>query len=167
MDVMPEDTIEIRDTEIDADAIMRQIREKIRERRAEAEAQGVDFEGWVEEAAARRFSDDLYRDMRRISASSAQMGVTLSLLGGRNIPVLSALIRRVRQALHELVVYYVNQLAAQQNHYNRQIVNMLMRFVVDLERESHAEQIAALQQEVQVLRDEMARLSTDAGTMRE
>ena len=44
MNFRSEDIIEIRDPDIDAEAIMRQIRERIRARREEAEAQGIDID---------------------------------------------------------------------------------------------------------------------------
>ena len=166
-DTETQDIIEIRDPDIDADAIMRQIREKIRERREEAEAQGIDFDTLAEGDASRRFGDDLYREMRQVSASASQMGVILSPVEEGGIPVLSALSHRIRMAMHQLVVYYVNMLAAQQNHHNGQLVRLLMKLVRGLERESHPEQVAELHAEVESLRAEVARLSALVETERE
>lgn len=159
--------IEIRDPDIDAEVIMRQIRERIRERREEAEAQGIDIDTLAEGDHDRRFGDDLYREMRQVSASASQMGVILSPAEKGGIPILSALSNRIRMAMHQLVVYYVNMLAAQQNHHNGQLVRLLMKLVRGLERESYPEQVVELQAEVEALRGEVARLSALVETERE
>lgn len=152
--------IEIRDPEIDAEAIMLQIRGNLRARRLEAEAQGLDFEQLAKGEFAKRFGDGVYQDMRQVSASASQMGVQLSVVHAqRKIPIVSALIQRVRQALHQLVIYYVNQLAAQQNHHNRQIVGVLMRLVLGLEREPYPEVVETLQEQVAALHEDIARLT--------
>jgi hypothetical protein len=166
-DTKPQDIIEIRDPEIDVEAIMRQIREKIRERREEAEAQGIDIDSLAAGDHDRRFDDDLYREMRQVSASASQMGVILSPAEKDGIPILSVLSNRIRLAMHQLVVYYVNMLAAQQNHHNGQLVRLLMKLVRGLERESHPEQVAELQAEVEALRAEVARLAALVEAARE
>ena len=160
-----EQIIEIKDPEIDAEEIMHRIREHIRARRIQAQAQGVDFESLVKGIHPQRFDEALYREMRQVNASASQMGVMVSLVKPRRqIPVLSSLLQRIRQAAHQLVVYYVNQLASQQNHHNRQIVNVLMHLALGLERETYPQDVAALRKEVAALREELAQLKTASGS---
>ncbi len=70
-----EGVLEIRDPEIDAESITRQIRENIRRRRAQAEAQGLDYELFVERLdvarVTARFEHELYYDLRRMSFASS------------------------------------------------------------------------------------------------
>ncbi len=167
MTSVEEQIIEIKDPEIDAEEIMRRIREHIRARRIQAQAQGIDFESLVNGTHPQRFGEDLYREMRQVNASASQMGVMVSLVKPqRQIPILSPLLQRIRQAAHQLVVYYVNQLAAQQNHHNRQIVNVLMHLALGLEREPYPQDVADLRKEVAALREELAQLKTSAGSPR-
>jgi hypothetical protein len=158
-DTDSEAIVEIQTPDIDAEAIMRQIRENLRSRRKEAEAGDFDLNRLAEGEYPRRFDDDLYRDIRQVSASASTMGVSLSVSGKGAVPILSALFRRVRRALHQLVIYYVNRLAAQQNRHNRQVLRVLMGLVRGLERESHSERLRELQDDVEALRNEVARLT--------
>jgi hypothetical protein len=142
--------LEIQTPEINAEAIMRQIRENLRSRRQEAEARGFEFDSLAAGEYPRRFDDDLYREIRRVSPSISAKGA---------VPILSSLFRRVRIVLHQLVIYYVNQLAAQQNRHNRQVLRVLMELVRELERESHSEELRELRDEVEAIRNEVARLT--------
>jgi hypothetical protein len=163
-DTESETIVEIPTPDIDAEAIMRQIRGSLRSRREEAEARGLDFETLAEGEVSRRFDDDLYGDMRQVSASASRMGVTLSVSGKGAVPILSSFSRPVRRAFHQLVIYYVNQLATQQNRHNRQVLRVLMELVRELERESHSERLSELQDDLEALRDEVARLTASVET---
>ena len=151
--------LEIQTPEINAEAIMRQIRENLRSRRQEAEARGFEFDSLAAGEYPRRFDDDLYREIRQVSASVARLGVSPSISAKGAVPILSSLFRRVRIVLHQLVIYYVNQLAAQQNRHNRQVLRVLMELVRELERESHSEELRELRDEVEAIRNEVARLT--------
>ncbi len=102
--------IEVRDPEIDAESIMRTIRANIRKRRAQAEAQGLDYEAFVEGLYAAdissRFDRQLYLDLRRLSLGYNKVTVGISLTDNR-LPLVGRLVQRVRSALHYLVLYYV------------------------------------------------------------
>ncbi len=147
--------LEIRDSEIDAEAIMRQIRENIRKRRAQAEAQGVDYAAFVEGTYAsqegRRFDADLYYELRRVSISCDKLGVDLSLTESR-LPLIASLVQRVRTALHHLVIYYVNMLARQQVRVNEYMMRALTALVKNLEPGPTPTEVEALRQEVAQLR---------------
>lgn len=153
-----EDVIEIRDPDIDAESIMRRIRESIRKRRAAAEAQGLDYEAFVEglysAGVSARFDHSLYYDLRRLGASYDKVGVGLSLTQSR-IPVIGGLVQRVRAALHHLVIYYVNMLAGQQVRFNETVVRVLTGLVKELETGPKPTEVEALQAEVVALRERL------------
>ncbi len=161
-----EQILEIRDPQIDAEAVMRQIREAIRKRRAQAEAQGVDYESFVEglytSQDSARFDGQVYYDLRRMSLSYNKIGVGLSLTANR-LPIIGGMMQRVRAALHHLVLYYVNMMAGQQVAFNEYALRALSALVKDLDSEPRGEaqalreQVAALEARVQQLEAALAK----------
>ena len=153
--------VEIRDSEIDAEAIMRQIRESIRKRRAHAEAQGIDYAAFVDgtyvSQEGRRFDADLYYELRRISISCDKLGVDLSLTEPR-LPLIGPLVQRVRTALHYLVIYYVNILARQQVRVNEHMMRALTALVKNLEPGPTPTEVETLRQEVTLLRARLGQI---------
>jgi hypothetical protein len=153
--------VEIRDSEIDAEAIMRQIRANIRKRRAQAEAQGIDYAAFVEgmytSQGGRRFDADLYYELRRISISCDKLGVDLSLTESR-FPLIASLVQRARTALHQLVIYYVNMLAKQQVRINEYMMRALTALVKNLEPGPTPTEIETLRQEVTRLRERLEQI---------
>jgi hypothetical protein len=143
--------IEIRDPEIDAESIMRQIRRNIRKHRAKAEKQGLDYEAFVEGLYASqvtaRFDHSLYYDLRRMSVGYDKIGVGLSLTESR-VPLIAPLIQRVRKALHHLVIYYANKLAGQQARFNEYVVRALSGLVKELEKGPTSEEVESMRQDV-------------------
>jgi len=158
--------IEIRDPEIDAEAIMRQIRENIRQRRAQAEGQGLDYEAFVEglytSQVTARFDHSLYYDLRRMSVGYDKVGVGLSLTESR-IPLIAPLVQRFRKALHHLVIYYVNILAGQQARFNEYVVRALTGLVKELEEGPTPTEVEALRQEIAQLQARLEQLEAGMG----
>ncbi len=156
-----EQIIEIRDSEIDAEAIVRQIRENIRQRRSEAKAQGLDYEAFVEglyaAPDATRFDRSLYYDLRWMSMGYYKIGVGLSLTESR-IPLIAPLVQRVRAALHHLVIFYTNMLAGRQVRVNEYIVRTLTGLVQTLEDDPTPGEVEALRQQVAELRAQLEQL---------
>lgn len=144
---------------IDAEAIMREIRTRIQHRRAQAEAQGLDFdalaEGRFTTDRPTRFNAELYYELRRLSISGEQIGVGLSLTTSR-LPVIGSLVQRVRLALHQLVIYYVNMLARQQARVNAYEARAWSALMADLE--TQAAEAEVLRREVTELRARLDRL---------
>jgi len=159
------ESIEIRDPGIDSEAIMRRIRENIRQRRTQAEAHGLNYEAFVEGLYAAkvsaRFDHSLYYDLRRMSVSYDKIGVGLSLTETR-LPLIGPVLHRVRAALHQLVIYYVNMLAAQQARYNEYMVRALSTLVKDLELGPTPAEVEALRNEVAELRARILQLEAKA-----
>ncbi len=124
--------------DLDAEAIMREIRARIRARRAEAKASGVDFEAYADGLYPvppdALFSRDLYESVRYVGLGWDKMGVEMALTESR-LPLIGGLIQRLRAALHELVLFYVNRQAARQMRFNEQTARALTVLVRDLEGE--------------------------------
>lgn len=150
---------EPRASEVDAEAIMRQIRANIRKQRAQAEAQGKDF---VEEPYASqvttRFDHRLYDALQRMSAGYDKVGVGL-LLTGSSIPVIAPLVQRVRTALHHLIIYYVNTLAGQQARFNERVVLAIKALIKELEQDPTPGEVETLRQEIAQLRAQVEHLT--------
>ena len=146
------------DPDIDAEAIMRQIRKDIRKQRAQAETQGPGYEPFVEEISTTRFDRSLYDALQRMSVGYDKAGVGL-LLAGSSIPLVAPLVQR---AYHRLIIYYVNELARQQVRFNGHVVRAMVTLIQGLEGDPIPGQVEALQREVTQLRAEIERLKPKA-----
>jgi hypothetical protein len=128
----------IEGNEIDAEAIMQEIRARIRARRAEARSRGLDFEAYADglypSPPDAVFSRDLYEAVRYADLGYDKVGVEMALTETR-LPLIGGLGHRLRAALHEVVLFYVNRLAARQVRVNEQMARTLTTLVRDLEAE--------------------------------
>jgi hypothetical protein len=146
--------IEWRDPELDAEAIMREIRERIRQRRTQAEAQGLDFDaiaqGEASGQATGRFSRELYGGLRqmRLSYNKVNVGPVLTTM---RVPLVGGLLQAVRAQLHQLVLFYVNMLASRQSLFNQQVVETTTKLVQELDHQNDRDEIAALRARVEQL----------------
>ena len=124
--------------DLDTEAIMREIRARIRARRAEAKARGLDFEAYADGLYPvppdALFSRDLYEAVRYVGLGWDKVGVEMALTELR-LPLIGGLAQRLRAALHELVLFYVNRLAARQIRFNEQTARTMTVLVRDLEAE--------------------------------
>jgi hypothetical protein len=165
-----EEIIEIRNPEIDAEAIVRQIRENIHQRRSEAEAQGLDHyafaQGLYTSPDTARFEHSLYYDLRWMSTSYYKIGVGLSLTESR-IPLIAPLVQRVRSALHHLVIFYTNKLAGRQARFNEYVVRALTGLVRELEQGPTPDEVESLRQQITELHAQLEQLQTREGSKNE
>lgn len=133
-----ESDLNVAGDDINAEAIMQQIRARLRARRAEAKARGLDFKAYAEGLyplkADAVLSRDLYEAVRRLELSYGNVSVDLALTETR-LPLIKGLVQRVRGALHALVLFYVNRLAARQVRINEQTTRALVALVRDLDAE--------------------------------
>jgi hypothetical protein len=157
-----ESIIEIRDEQINTAEIMRTIRVNLKKRRETAQAQGVNFDDFVRGL----YTDDkghfdaaVYYNLRRAATLYDQITVK-QYVSPRAMPVVGGLVQRVRSALHDLVIYYVNMLGSKQAMFNESILYALNALVEGLERdvERQSQEIASLQQELELLRAQVAEL---------
>jgi hypothetical protein len=129
---------EIEGNDIDAEAIMQEIRARVRARRAEAKARGLDWEAYADglyplppEAVLSR---DLHEAVHYTGLDYDKIPVEIALTETR-LPLIGGLVQRLRSAFHELVLFYVNRLAARQVRFNEQTARALACLVRDLESE--------------------------------
>lgn len=126
--------------DLDAEAIMQEIRARIRARRAEAKARGLDFEAYADGLyplpADASLSRDLHEAVRHAALGYDKVNVEMALTENR-LPLVGGLVQRLRAALHELVLFYVNRLAARQVRFNEQTARALTALLRDLEAEVH------------------------------
>jgi hypothetical protein len=139
---------------LDTEAIMQEIRSRIRDRRAKARAQGLDWEAYADGLYPLPpdaiLSRELYEAVR--SAGLGYDKVTVDMLLTENrLPLVGGVVQRVRRALHELVLFYVDRMAARQIRFNEQTARALAVLVRDLEGE------------VRDLRDRIGELEADRG----
>jgi hypothetical protein len=124
--------------DLDAEAIMQEIRARIRARRAEARARGLDVEAYADGLyplpPGAVLSRDLYEAVRYLGLGYDKVRVEMALTETR-LPVIGRLAHRLRAALHELVLFYVNRLAARQVRFNEQTARALAALIRDLEAE--------------------------------
>jgi len=162
-----ENPIEIRDEDVDTDAIFRTIRENIGRRREFAESEGVDFDrivaGSYASKVGSRFDIDLYHGLHRMNAGYDNMGVDLYLTDS-TVPLVGGLIQRLRSALHRLVIYYVNMHAGKQIRFNEHVSRALESVVREVEDSPQQSDVDALKEELAALRVRLDALeSRDSG----
>ncbi|MBN1135179.1 MAG: hypothetical protein JXM73_01245 [Anaerolineae bacterium] len=135
---MTDTSFDLEAPDLDTEAVMREIRARIRARRAEAKAKGLDFEAYAEGLYPlppdALFGRDLYEAVRYVGLGWDKVGVEMALTESR-LPLIGGLVQRLRAALHELVLFYVNRLAARQVRFNEQTARALAALVGDLEAE--------------------------------
>lgn len=124
--------------DLDAEGIMQQLRARIRARRAEAKARGFDFEAYADGLypvpAGAILSRDVHEAVRHMGLGYDKVNVELALTETR-LPLVGGLVHRLRAALHGLVLFYVNRLAARQTHFNEQAAHASVALIRDLEAE--------------------------------
>lgn len=129
---------QIEEGNLDSEAIMQEIRARIRARRAEAKAKGLDFEAYADGLYPLPpdaiFSRDLYEAVQYVALGYDKVNLELALTETR-LPLVGGLVQQVRAALHAVVLFYVNRLAARQVRFNEQTARALTVLVRDLEAE--------------------------------
>jgi hypothetical protein len=153
---IPDDLIEIHDPEIDPAQIMEEIRERIRQRRAELGYPRQVFPtfgaaAYPGEPEGGRFDADLYYHLRKANDLYYQIGLETSLAPSpaTQLPILGRLWKQIRREAHNLVLFYVGKLAQQQVAVNRHTVSTLNRMAVQLQEQQ--KQLQALRSEIEQL----------------
>ncbi len=115
--------------EINVEEIMQQIRAEILAQRAAQRGQSS-----IVSTGGRRFSPEFYEHLY-------QAGLVYDQIKPRPfvrqpaVPLIGPLLGWARQKVHELVLFYVNQLAAEQIKMNTHLLHALNRLSQDLEQE--------------------------------
>jgi len=159
-DEMPADQtgklFEIQDPEIDPDAIMAQIQQRLTERRRQL---GYDQRVFPTFGAAAYpgeptdvvYDPTLYHHLRLANDSygQAETGPLLAPSPATRVPVLGRLWQLIRNQAHGLVLFYVNRAVASQVGINRHLVSVLNRMAVV--QQDQAREIAALRAQLTAL----------------
>lgn len=157
MSDIPDGLIEIHDSEIDPDAILAQIRERVAARRAEAGYETRHFPTFgiaeaPEEPKGEGHDPNLYYYLRLANDGYARLDTAevLAPSPATRVPVLGRVWGLIRSQVHQLVLFYVNRTVTQQVTVNRYLVSVINRLTA--QSQSQQEAIAALQAEVAALR---------------
>ena len=123
--------------DINVEEIMQQIRAEILAQRAAQTGSEP-----IVSAQGKRFSPEFYEHLYQAGLAYDQIKPPM-LVTKINIPIIGTLVEKVRTKLHELVLFYVNQVAVQQIQVNTHLLKALNVLSAELEREAEARNIAA------------------------
>ncbi|MCA9958739.1 MAG: hypothetical protein R3E31_27035 [Chloroflexota bacterium] len=119
---------------INIEEIMQQIRREILLEQATLGKDGrslVNVEG-------KRLSPLFYEHLYHAALTHDEIGVKLHVTKV-NLPLIGPLLEKIRAKIHELVIFYVNQIAAQQLEFNRHILQAVNALAQSLEEERNEE----------------------------
>ncbi len=134
--------------EIDIEDIMRQIREHIARRQAQTA-------GWMPSPPHDgRLGREVYDELYQANATFDKTYVS-PYLTPTHVPLVGGLWQRLRQVAHNLVIFYVNRLAAAQVGFNHHVVRVLNELVRLLDQDDTAARLTRLEEEVAALRAEL------------
>jgi len=120
--------------EINIEEIMQEIRQQILEKKDmvwSGGSTGVTVGG-------KRLPVDFYEHLYQATLVHDQIGVRLHVTK-TNVPLIGGLLDNVRGKLHELVLFYVNKLAAEQIQFNTHILQAVNLLAQELEKEAEDE----------------------------
>jgi GT2 family glycosyltransferase len=149
-DIMSQATeVETVGGEIDVDALMRQIQERVHQKsdraRVQAREEGV---GWPSMEIA-GLEEELREHLSWVQHNPAVwVSLKLSEQPPMRVPVLTRLWQLVRRQAHQLVIFYVNGLAAQQTKLNVSFAKVVSRLVERLYGEAIEPEIAQLRAQI-------------------
>jgi hypothetical protein len=156
---IPDDLIEIHDSETSPTLVIEQIRERMRKRREELgyEQHGVSAFGATDPLGG--VDDipqdcDLYYPLRMANEIYAQVETTAILVPSpaTRVPILGRLWKLVRQEFHNLILFYVNRSNTHQTNVNRYLISALNQLTVLSQEQQRI--ITLLQKEIQALRQQ-------------
>ena len=158
-----DDTLQIGAPGVNVEEVMAQIRANIKQRRIDAQARGLDFDklaqGRYHQFSGERFSDETYEGLYN-AHFAADKTMTSLLVTEQPWPIIGGFVKRIREALHSLVVFYVNRAADRQVGFNSAITKAVSQIVNDLEREAetddNAKRIALLEARLAQLEQQLA-----------
>jgi hypothetical protein len=156
-----EEIIEIRDPEINVAEIIEEIRRNIRRRRSEAQGEDVTFptfDAGLSPAIepTEEMEKVLHHHLNQASLHYNQIGVASQLMP-RPVPLVGRLWTAFRREAHNLVIFYVNILAARQITFNDHVLQALNALAQMVTGRSRAE-VARLEAELQALQQRVDQL---------
>ncbi len=118
---------------VDIEAIMQEIRQKIL---TDQTVRLPDGEPLVA-VGGQRLSPTFYEHLYHAGLAYNRVGVKMNVTQV-NVPLIGPLAEWLRRKLHELVLYYVNQIAAQQVEFNYHLLRAVSILSQELEKEDEA-----------------------------
>lgn len=117
--------------DVDIEEIMQQIRRQILAKKAALSPTG----GLETPTGGKRLPPEFYEQLYQAGLAYDQIGVRLFVTPVK-IPIFGRILVQLRAKLHELVLYYVNQLAAEQIKVNTHLLQSLSILSQTLENEA-------------------------------
>lgn len=121
-------------TEVNIEEIMQQIRSQILAQKTAVSGQDtpiVNIEG-------KRFPPEFYEHLYQAGLTYDQVGVQMNLTP-IDVPIIGSFLQKVRYKIHELVIFYVNQVAANQIRVNTHLLRALSLLSEELENSDQIE----------------------------
>ena len=154
-----DDIIEIHDPDIDPDAIMNEIRARIRQRRQELGYEKRTFPSFATtyptEPDDLEYDPNLYHHLRLANEqyTEASTEILLAPSPATRVPILGALWRQIRHGAHNLVIFYVNRAITHEVNVNRHLITVLNSLTTQVEEQQRA--IQSLQADLAALRERL------------
>lgn len=120
--------------EINIEEIMQTIRQQILARRAVQLGETAP----IIQVTGKRLAPEFYEHLYQVGMSYNRIEIA-PYITQSTIPVIGPLLDWLRRKVHELVVYYVNQMAAHQIHVNTHMLRTVSLMAEELEKESQEE----------------------------
>jgi len=154
-----ESSIRVNDPDIQVEQVKDQVANRIRARREEARAQGLDYDHLTDSdvivPGSQEATTDLRARLRELDSMSQEIGGSL-VVRDRQFPLLNRFFFGVEMLLHKLVVKYVNRMAGRQLVFDKSVTEVMADLVARLER-IHAD-IVDIQKRMSELEKRMADL---------
>lgn len=115
--------------EIDIEEIMRDIRAHILAQQAHLSP----YEETLVNVSGKRFSPEFYEQLYQANLAHNQVGVDLQVTPV-SVPLIGPLLERLRSTVHQLVLFYVNQVTAQQREVNAHLLRALSLLSEELDK---------------------------------
>lgn len=156
-----EEIIEIRDPEINVAEIMEEIRRNIHQRQSEARDRKVVFPTFgatvpSDTKPTEEMERVLHHHLSQANLHYDKIGVALQFMP-RPVPLIGRLWTAFRREAHNLVIFYVNTLAARQITFNDHVLRALNALAQVVMGKSRAE-VVRLEAELRTLQERVAQL---------
>jgi hypothetical protein len=114
------------EADVDIEAIMQDIRQQILSQRRVGKGDLP--------VAGRRFSPAFYEQLYQVGLMQSEIGVTMQVTKS-NVPLVGTLIDKVRAKFHQLMLFYAEQVVAQQLPVNEHLLQAVTLLSQELEAE--------------------------------
>jgi len=134
---------------VDIEVVMDQIREYLAKKQG-----GTRVRSPLQTLSSRFVAPETYDELAQANQTCDKLYVT-PYLTPVNIPLLGALWQKLRGALHNIAIFYVNRLAEAQMRFNGHTVRVLNEIVRGLDADTTPDKVEQLERRVRVLEAEL------------